>query len=105
MLSSKMNKQEARDIAAKNLEVYRNRPYTELTRMIKAEPITLQVRGASGVLYNLEIQAFLDDKANGNIRVKCAIDDGGWRSYFPMSDDFIKSPSEEIVGEQNESKS
>jgi hypothetical protein len=94
-----MNKQEAKEIAAKNLEAYRNRPYNELTQMIKAKPVILQVRGASGLSYNLEIQAFWDDKANGNIRVMCSIDDGGWRSYFPMSADFIKSPTGDFVGE------
>jgi len=76
MLYPKMNRQEAKEIASKNLEAYRNRPYAELTKLIKAKPIILQVRGASSVLYNLEIEAFWDDKANGNIRVKCSIDDG-----------------------------
>jgi hypothetical protein len=94
-----MNKQEAKEIASKQLEAYRAQPYNELTKMIKAEPINFQVNGSSGVLYNIEIQAFWDDKPNENIRVMCSIDDGGWRSYFPMSDDFIKSPANQFVGE------
>jgi len=94
-----MNKQEAKEIASKQLEAYRTRPYKELSKMIKAEPINFQVRRLSGVLYNIEIQAFWDDKPNGNIRVMCSIDDGGWRSYSPMSTDFIKSPADEFVGE------
>ncbi len=94
-----MNKQEAKEIAARQLEAYRTRSYIELTKMIKAEPINYQVRGSSDVLYTIEIQAFWDDKPNGNIRVMCSIDDGGWRSYSPLSDDFIKSPADEFVGE------
>ena len=94
-----MNKQEAKAIASKSLESYRNRKYDELVKLIKEAPIIFQVRGESDVLYNLEIQVFWDDKAQGNIRVTCAIDDGGWRAYFPMSDSFIKSPNNDFVGE------
>ncbi len=94
-----MNKQEAKEIAAKQLATFRSKPYSELIKMIKAQPITSQVRGDSGVLYNLEVQAFWDDKPTANIRVMCSIDDGGWRSYSPLSDDFIKSPDDKFVGE------
>jgi hypothetical protein len=64
-----MNKQEAKEIAAKHLASLRSKPYAELIKMITEQPLTSQVRGVSGVLYNLEIQAFWDGKPNANIRM------------------------------------
>ena len=67
--------------------------------MIDAEPITGERTGPSGKWYQIEIQAFWDGKPDGDIRVMGSIDDGGWRAYFPLCEDFIKSPSNEFVGE------
>jgi hypothetical protein len=68
-------------------------------QMINAEPITGNRVGASGACYQIEIQASWDDKPNGNIRVVGSIDDGGLRAFFPLTEDFIKSPLNEFVGE------
>ena len=94
-----MNKQEAQKIIAEKLKPYREKPYSELIKMIKQKPSTYELRGQSGVLYQIEIQAFWDDKPNGNIRVMGSIDDGGLRAFAPLGDDFIKNPKDEFIGE------
>ena len=67
--------------------------------MIDAEPITGARTSLSGQLYQIEIQAFWGDKPNGNIRVSGSIDDGELRVFTPLTEDIIKSPSNEFVGE------
>lgn len=36
---------------------------------------------------------------DGAIRVIGSIDDGGWRAFRPLSDDFIRAPDGTFVGE------
>jgi hypothetical protein len=86
-------------IVTEQLKPYRNKPYFELIKMIKQKPSTYEVRGPSGALYQIEIQAFWDDRPNGNVRIMGSIDDSGLRAFSPMSDDFIKSPIGAFVGE------
>jgi hypothetical protein len=99
MVISQMNTQEAKKIIADQLKPYREKSYSELVKMVKQQPLTYEVRGQSGALYQIEIQAFWDDRPNDNIRIMGSIDDGGLRAYSPLSDDFIKSPTDEFVGE------
>lgn len=94
-----MDKEEAKQIIKAELEPYRAKPYSELVQMINAGPVTGAVVGASGKRYQIEIQAFWDSKPNGNVRIIGAIDDGGWRAFIPLTDGFIKSPSNEFIGE------
>jgi hypothetical protein len=97
-----MNKQEAKEIIRKQLDVYRRMPYFELIKLIDADPIAYEIRGPSGVLYQIEIEAFWDDKPNGNIRVVGSIDDGGLRAFVPLSDDFIKNSKDEFIRGANQ---
>ena len=94
-----MDREEARQIIQTELEPYRAKPYSELVQMINAKPVTGEIIGPSGQRYQIEIEAFWDSKPNGNIRVSGAIDDGGWRSFVPLCDSFIKSLSNEFIGE------
>jgi len=94
-----MNRQEAKETIKKQLDIYRKRPYSELIKMIDANPVAYEFRGNSGTLYQIEIQAFWDDKPNGNIRVTGSIGDGGLRAFAPISDDFLKNPRDEFIGE------
>lgn len=95
----KMNKTEAKQILNKELENYRARPYSELIKMINAEPRTYELTSPSGTWYQLEIQAFWDGKPHGDIRVIGSIDNGGWRAFVPISEGFIKSADEKFVDE------
>ena len=88
----------ARRILRRHLERYRSFSYQDLRRRIGSVE-TQEVRGANGVLYQLEIQFFWDGEPNGNVRVIGSIDDGGLRAFVPLSDDFILSPSGRFVGE------
>ena len=93
-----MGKIEAKRLLTRELEPYRAQPYEALVRMIghtKASEIT----GAGGTVYQVEILALWDDKAESNVRVWGNIDDGGWRALVPVTISFIKAPTSEFVGE------
>ena len=94
-----MDKKEAKQILQKELLALRDRPYSDLLVMASQEPFTNERIGQSGKSYQIEIQVFPDDKTSGNLRVMGSIDDGGLRAFFPISDDFIKNPLNEFIGE------
>ncbi|MEE8549507.1 MAG: hypothetical protein V3S74_08535 [Alphaproteobacteria bacterium] len=83
-----MDKKEARAVLAERLARYRTWPYAELEKLL-GDVEVYETDGPSGVTYQLEFQAHLDDKESGDLRVMGCIDDGGWRVYFPLTDDFI----------------
>jgi hypothetical protein len=93
-----MNKEEAKIIIHEELNRYRSKSYDELKEIID-KPIAYEITNPNGVKYQIEIEVFWDDKKNGNIRVLGNIDDGGLSAFRPLSDDFIKSPSGEFIGE------
>lgn len=94
-----MNKTEATQVLEDHLRSFRSKNYTELVGMIDKEPVCLEFTAARGCWYQMEIQVFWDDKADGDVRVIGAIDDGGWRAFFPLSLDFIKRPDNTFVDE------
>ena len=55
--------------------------------------------GESGVSYQVEILAVWDGLQPGNLRVIVAVDDGRWRAFIPLSEDFIIAPDGSFVGE------
>ena len=93
-----MNKVEAHSILREQVESYRRRSRSSLLELL-SEQDTFTVRGESGVEYQLEFQAFWDERANGNLRVIGAIDDGGLRALAPFTADFILAPDGSFVGE------
>jgi hypothetical protein len=93
-----MDKTEARQLLQRALEAHRSISYAELVKMV-GEPTNEEVRDESGTVYQLEVQAFWDDQPGGNLRILAAIDDGGWRAFAPLSDDFILAPDGSFVGE------
>ena len=60
---------------------------------------TDEVARDSARSWQLEIEVLWDDEPNGNVRVTVSVDDGGLRAFVPMTDSFIKTPSEQFVGE------
>ncbi|MGH8004660.1 MAG: hypothetical protein ACRECJ_08055 [Limisphaerales bacterium] len=85
-----MNKIEAKEILAEQIKQLRILPYSELCKLIdKKNQRNLEIVGKSGTKYQVEIQAFWDDKPGQDVRVSVAIDDGAWRAFFPITDDFI----------------
>ena len=93
-----MDKKEAQLKLGEVLRTYRAREYSDLRDLI-GSPNTFEVKGVSGVRYQLEVQAFWDDKPDNNIRIMVSIDDGGLRAFYPITEDFIMSPSGAFVGE------
>jgi hypothetical protein len=93
-----MNVFEARALLAEQLAHLRRQPYSELRRRLNS-PEPIEARGATGVRYFVEIQAFFDDPPRENLRVLASIDDGGGRALVPISDAFILTPEGLFVGE------
>ena len=90
---------EARAALKKELARWREVSSADLVARI-GEPECSEVPGESGTRYQVEIEAFWDHRKGGNIRVLGSVDRGGiFGSIFPASDDFIKAPNGEIVGE------
>ena len=98
--SNSMNNQEAKHLLDYHLQPLRKLSYAELKRWIQERTVkTATLVGSSKVQYQVEVKAFWDGKPNGAIRVRGAIDDGGWRAYLPITDDFIMAPDGSFVGE------
>ena len=93
-----MDTDEARTLLAAELARYRSQSYRELQRLLGAQD-TYELIGPSGAKYQVEIQAVWDHRPGGDLRVLGAIDDGGWRSFSPLTDDFIISAAGTFVGE------
>ncbi|MGH8529291.1 MAG: hypothetical protein ACRETN_05530 [Nevskiales bacterium] len=94
-----MDNAEARSILAEKLSIYRQVPYADLATMVKSRAVHLESRGKSGTLYQVDISVYWDDEPAGDVRVLGAIDDGGWRPFFPLTDSFIKAPDNTFVDE------
>ena len=90
---------EAQLLVEAALDNLRQATYAELVDRLLDKQETLERVGATGARYGIEIQAFWDDKRKGNLRVRAAIDDGGWRAFVPLTADFIRAPDGSFVGE------
>ena len=89
-----MNSDEARKIVRQELMKFRTRRYAQLSRLVGTRMPTIVVKAASGSEYQVVVQVHWDGKPNGAIRVVGLIDDGGWRAFVPMSEDFIIGPDD-----------
>ncbi len=97
-----MDKREARDLLAKELERYRTQTWEQLQRLLKTSESS-EVKGRSGTTYQIKIHACWDDwGSGGDLRVMGGIDDGSlWRAMRPLCDDFIMAPDGSLVGESD----
>jgi hypothetical protein len=93
-----MDRDEAVAILQRHLDLYRAKSYNELVALM-GKPEIVEVAGASGSQYQLEVEVFWDDREQRNILVMGAIDDGGWRAFAPLTQGFIKRPDGSFVGE------
>lgn len=94
-----MDKTEAMEIIESELDIFRLKSYEELKGMIDTAPFTKEITSNTGNKYQIEIMAHWDDKPEEDIRVHGCIDDMGWRAFFPLTSDFIKSPTGDFIGE------
>jgi hypothetical protein len=88
----------ARAILLRELEVYRRKSYAELTELIGQEAMRTEI-AHGGKTYQVKIDFVWDDKPSGAVRALGAIDDGGWRAFLPLSEDFIKAADGSFVDE------
>jgi hypothetical protein len=96
-----MNKAEAKEILAMELTHLQTKSFEDLQKLIES-PEVIVLDGASGVSYQIEIQAVWDNprERQGDLRVIASIDDGGFFSaLFPLSADFIIDSDGEIKGD------
>ena len=94
-----MNQEEAKSVVAKLFAEYAARHYNELQYLLDTQD-TSEVSTKSGKKYQLEFQALWDDKKCGNLRVIGSIDDGGIKSFAPITNDFVMTPDGEFVGDE-----
>ena len=83
-----MDNDEARGLLRQRLDLFRTRSHHELQSLI-AEPEVIELVGPSGTRFCIEVLAVWDSKIGGDLRVIGSIDDGGWRAFKPLTDDFI----------------
>jgi hypothetical protein len=93
-----MDRNEALGLLRQQLDRHRTRSHRELQSLI-AEPEVVELVGPSGTRFCIEVLAVWDSQVGGDIRVIGAIDDGGWRAFSPLSDDFIMHPDGTLIGE------
>jgi hypothetical protein len=93
-----MNKAEAKSLLSQELSRYRELPYAELFALIDHSE-TLERIAPSGAVYQIEMQVFVDDASRQTLLVIGSIDDGGWRAFSPLCEDFILAPDGAFVGE------
>lgn len=93
-----MDNTEATALLRIHLDAYRRWTYEELVTLL-GKPQVVELRGASGATYQAEVQVHWDDRPGGAVRVLGSVDDGGWRAFKPLCDDFIVAPDGTFVGE------
>ena len=94
-----MDKGEARGIALAQIDDLRRMRWGELRDRYLDKPETVEVRGATGTIYQVQTQAFWDSRKDGDLRIIVAVDDGGWRAFVLLSEDFVLAPDGSFVGE------
>ena len=94
----RMDKAEAAALLKEHLAAYRLRTYSELLKLL-GKPQVAELRGGSGVTYQLEVEVHWDGLPGGAVRVLGSIDDGGWGAFRPLTDDFILAQDGRNIGE------
>jgi hypothetical protein len=94
-----MDKEKARAELAHVMAQYRQKSYADWVARIRQDALVLEVKGAEGREYQIEIEAFWDDSPSGNVRVLFSIDDGGWSAFSPVCDSFLIAADGTSAGE------
>jgi hypothetical protein len=91
-----MNRVEAKTLLDRFLLELQTRSYEDLKGLL-SNPKVEEVESESGVRYQIECEALWDREAGAELRVIASIDDGGLiSSIFPVTSDFIITPTGEI---------
>ena len=93
-----MDNEQAAGVLAEYLATYRAKSSVVLKELV-GQTEGYDVAAPDYVVYQIKVQVFWDNKPDGDIRVMGAIDDGGWRAFIPLCDDFIMAPDGSFVDE------
>lgn len=93
-----MDKVEAREILGGEVARLRGQSYSQLNAL-NGDSRHIDIAGPSRTEYQVEIQAWWDDRKRQNLRVMVSIDDGGLRAIVPLRESFIIAPDGSFVGE------
>ena len=94
-----MDEVEARAVARARVDELRRLAREELRDRYLDQPETVQIVGPSGAAYQVETLAVWDSAEGHDLRVFVTVDDGGWRAFAPLSEDFILAPDGSFVGD------
>jgi hypothetical protein len=97
-----MNKAEARTILATELSKLRELSYEDLVAMVDLPKRTIEMVGPSATRYYIDLVVYWDREPGGDVRVIGSIDDGGWTSFVPTNDSFIKAAAGSFVDEDSD---
>lgn len=89
-----MDNQQASEILERELESFRQEPYSELVRRIGLEPVVLERAGKGTTAFIVEIEFMWDGPEGGNVLVIGSVDDGGCRAFVPITRSFIRTPED-----------
>jgi len=93
-----VDKAEAREIARARLSELRRLPWEQLRRYID-DSETMEITGPSGTSYQVQTRAVWDGQPEEVLRVWALVDDGGWRAFAPLSEEFLIAPDGSFVHE------
>jgi hypothetical protein len=96
-----MNNNAAYALIDAELQRMRRMSHSELAVLVGTNEAK-EVAGEDGKTYQIEIDVLWDSTKPGDVRVMAAIDDGGWRTFKPLTRDFIKRSDGTLVGETAE---
>jgi hypothetical protein len=91
-----MNKLEAQSILDEQLSVFVRQPYAQLVELVNV-PKNITVQAPSGTEWQIEFNIFYDSGKRGNLRIVGSIDDGGWRSFMPLTKSLIMKHTSELI--------
>jgi hypothetical protein len=86
-----MNREEARALLAEHLDRMAAAGHAALAVRV-GENDVLELTGAPGVHYQIEVQIMWDSAPRGALRLLGGIDDGGLRAFVPLTDSRLLAP-------------
>jgi hypothetical protein len=88
------NKPEARNELQRLLREHEAHSYADWLSLVGHQK-RMEFTTREGTWYQATIEAVWDDATGGAVRVLFAIDDGGWSSFFPMTDSLLVEPPDD----------
>jgi hypothetical protein len=87
-----VTEEQLRAILQAEIERLETLSYAELLKYLNEVEVKHSGESGGEDYYQIEIQAFWDDRKTKNLRVMAAIDDGGLKAFKPICDSLIITP-------------